>query len=175
MNIDLGGLLQQVLGSGTQDVPDQFHQAAQAAPADLLSQGLSAMFRSDQTPAFGQMVGQLFGQGNADQQAGMLTQLIAGMGPGVLASLAGSAGGSGLGAILGRLAEGGSRAVPPDVAAQLSAEQLQQIADHAEQHCPGIVDRMSAFYAEHPGLVKTLGSAALSIALAEMAGRQRTA
>jgi hypothetical protein len=175
MNIDLGGLLQQVLGNDAQNVPDQFHQAAQAAPTDLLSQGLTAMFRSDQTPAFGQMVGQLFGQANTDQQAGMLTQLIAGMGPGVLASLTGSAGGSGLGAILGRLTEGGSAAVTPDVVAQLSTDQLQQIANHAEQHSPGIVDRMSAFYAEHPGLVKTLGSAALSIALAEMAGRQRAA
>lgn len=175
MNIDLGGLLQQVLGSGARNVPDQFHQAAQAAPTDLLSQGLSAMFRSDQTPDFGQMVGQLFGQASTDQQTGMLTQLIAGMGPGVLASLAGNAGGSGLGAILGRLTEGGNSAVTPDVVAQLSPDQLQQIANHAEQRSPGIVDRMSAFYAEHPGLVKTLGSAALSIALAEMAGRQRTA
>ncbi len=173
MSIDLGGLLQQVLGGGAQNVPDQFHQAAQAAPPDLLSQGLSAMFRSDQTPAFGQMVGQLFGQANADQQAGMVTQLIAGMGPGVLASLAGSAGGSGLGSILGRLTGDGNATVTPDVAAQLTPEQLQQVADHAERHSPGIVDHMSAFYAEHPGLVKTLGSAALSIALAEMAGRQR--
>ena len=30
-------------------------------------------------------------------------------------------------------------------------------------------DKMSGFYAQHPGLVKTLGSAALSIALAKMA------
>lgn len=32
---------------------------------------------------------------------------------------------------------------------------------------------MSAFYAEHPTLVKTVGSAALSIALAKMAEHAR--
>lgn len=57
----------------------------------------------------------------------------------------------------------------PAQATQLSPDQVTQIASHAEQHSPGIIDKMSAFYAEHPGLVKTLGSAALTIALAKMA------
>ena len=43
------------------------------------------------------------------------------------------------------------------------------IATHAEQHSPGIIDKMSGFYAQHPGLIKTLGGAALTIALAKMA------
>ena len=46
---------------------------------------------------------------------------------------------------------------------------MQAIATHAEQHSPGIIDKLSGFYAQHPGLIKTLGSAALSIALAKMA------
>ena len=33
---------------------------------------------------------------------------------------------------------------------------------------PGVFDRMSSFYAEHPELVKTLGAGALMIALARM-------
>ena len=57
----------------------------------------------------------------------------------------------------------------PDQAAQLSPEQVQQIATHAEQHNPGIVDTVSGFYAQHPQLVKTLGSAALTVALAGIA------
>ena len=40
------------------------------------------MFHSDQTPSFGQSASQLFGQANSNQQAGMLNQLIAGMGLG---------------------------------------------------------------------------------------------
>ena len=177
MAFDLGGLLQQYLGGAAnpaQDTTDHFHQAAQSASPDLLSTGLAAMFRSDQTPAFGQMAGQLFGQANSSQQAGMLNQLIAGMGPGVLSSLLNGAGGAGLAGILGQLTQGGAAPqVTPGAAASLTPDQVQVIADHAEQHSPGIIDAMSNFYAQHPGLVKTLGSAALSIALAKMAERHQ--
>jgi hypothetical protein len=38
---------------------------------------------------------------------------------------------------------------------------------------PGIIDQLSQFYAEHPTLVRTVGSAALSIALAQMAEHTR--
>lgn len=172
MGFDLGSLLSQFTGSGSAaTAPDHFQQVAQAASPDLLSQGLSAMFHSNQTPPFGQMAGQLFGQANPNQQAGMLTQLLGGMGPSVLASLMGGAGGGALSGILGQLTQGGGAptAITPEQASKLTPDQVQQIANHAEQHSPGIVDRMSGFYAEHPGLIKTLGGAALAIALAKMA------
>lgn len=173
MGFDLGGLLSQFAGGGSAaNATDQFHQVAQNAPPDLLRQGLSAMFHSDQTPPFGQMAGQLFGQADPNQRAGMLTQLINGMGPSVLSSLgAGAAGGGALGGILGQLTQGGatSATITPEQASQVTPEQVQAIANHAEQHSPGIIDKMSGFYAQHPGLVKTLGGAALSIALAKMA------
>ena len=176
MAFDLGSLLQQYIGGGSAPAAQaetHFDQAAQNASPDLLQAGLAAMFRSDATPAFGQMAGQLFGQANPNQQAGMLNQLIAGMGPAVLASLmnkfggAGAAGG-GLGGLLGQLS-GGAPAITPTQASQLSPEQVQVIADHAEKSNPGIIDQMSSFYAQHPTLVKTVGGAALSIALAKMA------
>ena len=172
MSFDLGSLLSQFTGGGTAaNVTDHFDKVAQSASPDLLSQGLSAMFHSDQTPPFGQMAGQLFGQANPGQQAGMLNQILAGMGPGVLASLLNGAQGGGLGAILGQLTQGGAApaAITPDQASKLTPEQVQVIASHAEQHNPGIVDEMSSFYAQHTGLVKTLGGAALAIALAKMA------
>jgi len=172
MGFDLGSLLTQFVGSGSAaTAPDHFQQVAQNAPADLLTQGLAAMFHSDQTPAFGQMAGQLFGQANPNQQAGMLNQLLASMGPSVLASLVGGAGGGALASVLGPALAGGGAPAPltPDQASKLTPDQVQQIAAHAEQHSPGIIDTMSGFYAQHPGLVKTLGGAALSIALAKMA------
>jgi hypothetical protein len=174
MGFDLGGLLQQYLGGSAASAgsaEDHFGQAAQSASPDLLSAGLSAMFRSDQTPAFGQMAGQLFGQASGSQQAGMLNQLINSMAPNVLSSLLNGAGGAGLGAILGQFTQGGTAAITPAQASQLSPEQVQVIASHAEKHDPGIVDAMSGFYAQHAGLIKTLGSAALTIALAKMAER----
>lgn len=182
MAFDLGSLLQQYIGGAAApagQVENHFDQASQNASGDLLSQGLAAAFRSDQTPAFGQMAGQLFGQSNPNQQAGMLNTILAGMGPAVLGSLlnkGGSGGGAlgGLGGLLGQLTGGGAAPqLTPAQASTLTPDQVQVIASHAEQANPGIIDQMSEFYAQHPTLVKTLGSAALSIALAKMAQAQR--
>jgi predicted lipid-binding transport protein (Tim44 family) len=173
MGFDLGGLLQQYLGgnaASSEDTENHFKQVSQNAPTDLLSQGLAAMFRSDQTPAFGQLAGQLFGQSNPNQQAGMLSQLLGNLGPGVLTSLVGGASGAGLAGILGKLTQGGnSTTITPEQASQLSPEQVQELASHAEKHTPSVVDSVSSFYAEHSGLLNTLGSAALAVTLAKMA------
>jgi hypothetical protein len=178
MGFDLGGLLQQYLGgnaASTENAQDHFHEVSKNAPTDLLSQGLAAMFRSDQTPAFGQLTSQLFGQSNGNQQAGMLSQLLGSLGPGVLSSLVGGAGGAGMAAILGKLTQGGnSTTVTPEQASQLTPEQVQELASHAEKHNPGVVDSISSFYAEHSGLVKTLGGAALAIAMAKMASPDKS-
>lgn len=180
MAFDLGNLLQQYLGGpNAQNAEAHFGQVAENAPPDLLSQGLAAAFHSDATPPFAQMAAQLFGQSNPSQQAGMLNELIAGMGPAVLGSLMNASGGangggSALGAILAQLTGGDpSATVTPAQASSLSPAQVQVLAEHAQQHNPGIVDTLSTFYAEHPTLVKTLGSAALSIALAKIAERSR--
>jgi hypothetical protein len=62
----------------------------------------------------------------------------------------------------------------PQQASQLSPQQVQEITNHAEQSNPDIFDKLGSFYAEHPQLVKTLGSAAITIALAKMANRMRS-
>lgn len=176
MGFDLGSLLSQFTGgSNTAAAPDQFQRVAQGAPADLLSEGLAAMFHSDQTPPFGQMAGQLFGRANADQQAGMLNHLLGSMAPAAVSALAGAGGGA-LAGLIGQFSARGAApvALTPEQASRFTPEQVQQIASHAEQHSPGVVERMSGFYAQHPGLVKTLGGAALSIALAKMAESHST-
>lgn len=166
MGFDLGNLLQQYLGGATNASPsqatDDFDHVAQQAPRETVAHGVAEALRSDQTPPFPQMVGQLFGQGSPDQRAGMLNQILASVGPGVLSSVAGGA--------LGNLF-GGSvpRQVTPEQASHISPEQAQEIAAQAEQQNPGIVDRMGDFYAQHPTLVKALGGAALAIALGHMA------
>jgi hypothetical protein len=175
MAFDLGGLLQQYLGGGSaqsaDNAADHFQQVAQAASPQMVSQGLAAAFRSDQTPPFSQMVGQLFSQANPQQQAGMVNQLLSSLSPGALASLTSS---GVLGALIGRGGSGQGGEITPQDAAQLTPEQVQQIASHAEQHSPGIIDSMSSFYAQHSGLVKTLGGAALTIALAKMANGMKS-
>ncbi|WP_454726652.1 MULTISPECIES: hypothetical protein [Cupriavidus] len=143
----------------------QVDHIAQNAPAGALGELLAGAFRSDQTPAFGNMVGELFGQSSGTQQAGMLNQLLALLGPAVLSGAAGGA--------LGSVMAPGATQVTPEQASQLTPAQVQEIAAHAEQAHPGVVDQIAGFYAEHPTLVKTIGSAALAIALAKFRERQQ--
>jgi hypothetical protein len=150
-------------GQATDAATQHYGEVAQQAPPAVVSQGLAEAFRADQTPPFGQMVSQLFGNSNPEQRAGLLTQLLGGAGA------LGGAAGSPIGDLVRRFGAGST--VTPEQAATVTPEQVQQVATHAEQQNPGIVDRVSDFYAQHPTLVKTLGSAALAIALAKMAQR----
>src|SRR5580704_1593912 len=167
----LSNVLKQYSGNAaphTADATQHFDQVAQAAPPNVLAEGLSAVFKSDQTPAFGNLVSGLFSQSTGDQKAGVLNQLLSSVGPGALAQLAG---GGALASLLG----GGATQVTPEQAQNISPELVQQLANHAEKADPSIVDKASAFYAQHTTLVKTLGGAALSIALAKVAERQKAA
>jgi len=74
---------------GNKQGSPQFSDIAQDAPNDVLAKGITAAFNSDQTPAIGNMVSQLFAQSNGAQQAGMLNQLMTSLGPAVMGSLAG--------------------------------------------------------------------------------------
>jgi hypothetical protein len=198
MAFDLGNLLNQYMngasGADNTRATEDFERVTQEVPRETVAHGVTQALRSDQTPPFPQMVGQMFGQSNPNQQAGMLNQLIAAAGPSLIGMLAGRGGagvggmgggiGGGMGGGLGNLgnvlgnllggAGGGQPQITPEQASQLSPEQVQEIAQKAEQENPGVVERMGDFYAEHPNVVKGLGAAALAIALGHMAqGIQR--
>ena len=157
-------------GSGAPDereVATHFNQVAQAAPREDLASGLASMFRSNQTPAFPQLVSQLFGNSDPNQKASLLNNLLSsGAGAGVLAQLAKSAG-------ISMPAGGGAPQITPEQAAQIPPQAVQQAAAHAEKHDPSVVDMVSNFYAEHPTLVKTLGTMAMTMAMSHLAGRRR--
>jgi hypothetical protein len=177
MQFDLASILKQFSGAGPVDAQaaeQHFENAAQTAHPDLLSGGLSAMFKSAQTPPLGQMVSQLFGNANADQQSAMLNQILASLSPQALNNLLNSDG-----PLRGALGNAKADAYAPisvsanDVAS-ITPAQVEQITNHAEQNDPGVVDQLSAFYAQHSSLVKTLGGAALAIALAKMSQAQKS-
>jgi len=166
----LSNVLKQYSGGSNQDsanVGEHFDQVAQAVPQGAIAEGLSSAFRSDQTPAFGSLIGNLFGQSNGEQKAGVLNNLLGALGPGALSQIAG---GGALASLLG-----GAKEITPEQAQNISSEVVQQLATHAEKPDPSIVDRASVFYAQHPTLVKTLGGAAMSIVLAKVAQRQKAA
>ena len=167
----VGNLLQQYTSGGAAaapapDVHAHFDQVAQAAPSSVIAEGLAAAFRSNQTPAFGQMLSTLFTNSNGDQKAGMLNHLLSSVNPATLTQVLSGAGLSGL-------VGGGGAQITPDQAQNVSPEVVQQLAAHAEKANPSIIDSLSSFYAQHGTLVKTLGGAALTVALAKVAERQR--
>ena len=179
---ELSGLLQQYQGAEPTQAPDtvddDFDQIAQAAPQPALSDGLAAAFRSDQTPEFGQMTANLFNNSNPQQQAGLLNTILKYAGPAILGRIASGggssagSGGGGLSDLINIFRGGGQQELTPEQAGQIPPEAVQQVADEAQKHDPSIIDRISDFYAEHPTLVKTLGTAALTIALSKIANRQ---
>jgi hypothetical protein len=170
----LGNLLKQYTTSGgaaAQPAPDvhaHFDQVAQAAPLSAIADGLSAAFKSDKTPAFGQMLSTLFNNSSGDQKAGMINELLSSVNPDTLKQVLSSAG------LAGVLGAAGTQ-VTPDQAQKLSPEVVQQLATHAEKTNPSVVDSVSSFYAQHSTLIKTLGGTALTVALAKVAERQRQA
>ena len=185
--IDLQSILSQYLnpqgGMDSSNALDHFDQVANQTTGGQLSQGLAEAFRSNATPPFEQMVGQLFGRSSGMQQAGVLNQILATVGPAILATVASS--------VMGRLTAGQSAApssaqmaptsvplqVPPQLtpaqASQISPTQVEDIVKQAAARDPSILDKLSNYYAEHPGLVKTLGGAALTIALAKIANNMK--
>jgi hypothetical protein len=140
------------------DPHQDFNEVSQSAPPDVVAGGLSQAFRSDQTPPFPQMLANLFRNSDPTQRAGLLNQILGSLGGG--ASLPG----------LGGIFSGGR--VTPQQASQVSPEQVQEIAAHAERQNPSVVDQVSGFYAKHPDVVKAVGGLALTIALQHMLNRR---
>jgi hypothetical protein len=170
----VGGLLKQYTsGSGAAaapapDVHAHFDEVAQAAPSSAIAEGLTAMFNSDKTPAFGQMLSTLFNNSSGEQKAGMVNQLLSSVNPAMLTQILSAAG-------LAGVASSGTTQLTPDQAQKLSPETVQQLAAHAQSSNPSIVESVSSFYAQHTTLIKTLGGAAMTVALAKVAERQKQA
>lgn len=136
-----------------------FDQVVQKASPDELGAGLAAAMRSDQTPPFGDMVGKLFNVSSPAQKAGLVNQLLASLGPAAWSAAEG---------VLGHLFSPGQTQLTPEQASRLTPGQVTRIASHAEQAQPGVVDEVSRFYAQHAGLIKLIGGAALAVTLAKM-------
>ena len=185
---ELSGLLQQYQGAQPTQAPDtiddDFDQIAQAAPQPAIADGLAAAFRADETPDFGLMTANLFDNSNPQQRAGLLNTLLRYAGPAILSKVlaggggggggaaSGSGGGGGLSDLINIFRGGGQQEVTPEQAQQIPPDAVREIAEKAGKENPSIIDRISDFYAEHPTLVKSLGAAALTIALSKIAQKQ---
>jgi hypothetical protein len=153
------------------DTHQDFDEVAREVPKDVLADGMAHAMRSDATPPFGQLMGQLFGQSNPQQRAGILGELARAAGPAVLGKLGGLLGG-------GHAAgAGGATTATPTIsladAQQVTPQQAEEIARAAEKQDPGVLDKVAGFYAQHPEVFKAVGGMALALALGRMAQRNK--
>lgn len=165
MAFDLGNLLQQFAERPTATDPEGVSQAfshvvGNTTPA-AIAQGLASAFLSDDTPPFGQLVSQLFGRSDPHLQTGLLNQLLDHVSPAMLTALAGSVG--------ELFTENGHAKLTPEQVAEITPPQVAEIAATAQQHNPGVIERVATFFADHPQLVNSLDSSSLKVALGKMA------
>jgi len=153
-----------MLGTSGADADPATAGTSGPSSADL-GAGLAAAMRSDTTQPFGEMVGQLFGGSSSAQQAGMLNQLLATVGPAALSGLAGG--------VLGKLLTPGQTELTPEQAAQVSPQAAGEIATFAETQSPGIIEKLGDFYGQNAALINTLGASALAFTMAKVKENQR--
>ena len=146
------------------DIERDFEAVSHEAGPDAIQDGIAEAFRSDDTPPFEEMVAQLFESSEPGVRAGLLDNLLAGLKPTAL----GAPGGS-LPDIWRRYAAGAR--VSPDGAARVDPAEVEEVARQARKQNPGVLERVSRFYARHPDLVRSLGNVAMTIALSRMARR----
>jgi hypothetical protein len=154
---DLGNLVQQFTGS-----PEEFDRAAQSAPRSSLAGGLASAFRSGDTAPFPQMLSQLFQQSSGEQRAGILNQIVAVLGPALASQAAGGT--------LSRILSGAGQVTPHD-AENVPPEEVERVAAKAEEKNPSIIDQVSDVFAGNPGMLKSLGGAAMAIIMGRMTQR----
>jgi len=145
------------------DIEHDFDEVASQAGPDAMQDGIAEAFRSDETPSFERMVAQLFESSQPHVRAGLLDNLLAGLRP------SGPAAAGSLGDVWRRYAAGAR--VAPERAAHVDPREVEEVARQARLQNPGVLERVSRFYARHPELVRSLGNVAMGIALSRMARR----
>jgi hypothetical protein len=163
----IGDLLKQYTGNNPNvaNVEQHFDQVSQSVPSSSIADGVAAALHSGQAGSFADAASKLFANGNGAQQASMLSGLLASAGPSVLSQFANSNPNSPLAA----LARAGQSALTSQQAASVPASDVAAVAQQAHSQDPSIIDRMSQIYAQHPTLIKTLGAAAMTVAVKKIA------
>lgn len=160
--MSLGDLLQQIVGAGANASPNaaQVDQVAQSASREQVQGGVAAALGSAGAPQLADVVAELFAKSTPEQRAAILNTITAKLGAGALAGVAG-------GVLTGHEGVDTPSVSASDTAA-ISADHVRAVVNAASPQDPSLLQRLSGFYAEHPTMVKTLGSGLLMVALAHM-------
>ncbi|WP_156369422.1 hypothetical protein [Duganella sp. Leaf126] len=165
MGFDLQTLLQQHAGHVTAADPDGVAQAFKHIvgehPPPTVASGIAHALLSDQTPAFSQIVSQLFLRSDTGLRTELLNLLLDNVSPTMLSALAGSVG--------ALFTENGHPHLSAEQIADITPPQVAEIAVVAQQHNVGIVERVAALFARHAEVFNGLDSSILKVALGAMA------
>jgi hypothetical protein len=149
----IGGLLNQyVQGRGAtnrQEARDHYDQISGSVPKDLLGSIIGPALSSLGTEQVKERIFNSATEMDTQQRAGFFQNLLSGF----------QASGTDPLSLLSRLGISSTVADDPGLA---SPEDVAKLAAHAQLTDPSIFDRAMSFYAEHPTLVKVLGTMAVA-------------
>ena len=160
----LGGVLQQYQsGSATpsrEEAHAHYDQIAREVPSNVLAGSIGPALGTLEPGDVESRVARSAAQMTPEQRGGLLGTLLGGLGTGS---------GGGLGDLLGRIGVSPSVAQNPQ---QASPEDVARVAGYARQNQPDLLHRAGDFYAQHPTLVKALGTAAIVAIARNLAGKR---
>jgi hypothetical protein len=149
----IGDLLNQYMsGQGAtsrQEARAHYDQIADAVPTDVLGSVIGPALSSLGGQQVMERVFNSATEMNPEERSGLVRSLLNGFG----------SSGIDLTSLLGQLGINPGVADNPQEA---SPEEVAKLATHAQEHEPSIFNQAMAFYAEHPTLVKVLGTMAVA-------------
>jgi len=136
-----------------------YDEIARSVPPSVLAQTIGPALESMDTEHLREKITAAAAQMTPEQRAAFLQQILAGLGgAGGAAAAVAKAGAS------PSVAQDPSSATPQDVG---------NVATYAKEHQPEIFRRATEFYAQHPTLVKVLGTVAIASIARRLAGGGR--
>jgi|GEM_PF-1943836 len=157
----IGSLLNQYGGGGgatsREEARQHYDQIASAVPPDLLGSVIGPALASLGSDQVRERVYNSATEMTPQQRGGFLGTLLNGL----------SSSGVDIGAMLGRLGIGEDVAKNPESA---TPEDVAKVATEAQQTAPSIFEQAMKFFADHPTLVKVLGTMAIAAIAKKLSG-----
>jgi hypothetical protein len=160
----IGSILNQYQGGAMpsrEDAHAHYDEIAKSVPTDVLAQSIGPALESMDTAHLKDKITQAAAQMTPEQRSAFLQQILAGLG-----------GAGGLGAVLTRAGASPSLAQDPTTA---TPQDVGSVAAYAKEHQPELFRRATEFYAQHPTLVKVLGTVAIASIARRLMGGSRMA
>jgi hypothetical protein len=159
----IGGLLNQYqAGSGAasrEEAQQHYDQITQHVPPDVLASTIGPAISSLPTGEVEERVQRSAQQMTPQQRGSLLEQLLAGLG-----------GGGSVGSILNQIGVSPSVAQNPQAA---SPQDVGKVAAYTKENRPDLFHQAMSFYAQHPTLVKVMGTMAIAAIAKNLAGGRR--